>query len=439
MRHPDRIVQRGSRALSAMLSRIPTNRGRHSGDSPLTPARNPKNGGFTLVELLVATGILVLILVMTVQITNYATNLMQHTQAKVDSFQEARAGFESMTRKISQAMLNTYWDYADVNGNPRTTANASTFVPSSYLRQSELQFISGQAVGSTTYSTGLLSGVTFLKANPLAYTTHAVFFQAPLGYSSTTTSTATLANLVNECGYFIEFSNDTADRPNFLTTTSGTATIPLRYRFRLKELSVPTESNLIYNYTSGAISNPPNFPPDWIITPLSSALKRTIADNIIALIILPMRSPNDPTTVTTGTTALAQLAPHYAYDSRAWVTTSPTNPVVANADSSPLVRTTRNQLPPLVQVTMVAIDEPSAFRLAAVNGKVMPTFTNTALPGGLSSIFQTASSATGIANGQYGDEYLTDLASLQQALANLHITYRVFSTSISISQAKWSN
>jgi len=411
MRHPDRIVQQG-------------------GDSPLPLARHPGKSGFTLVELLVATGILVLILVMTVQITNYATNLMQHTQAKVDSFQEARAGFELMTRKISQAMLNTYWDYADVNGNPRTAANAPTFVPSSYLRQSELQFISGQSMSSTTQSTGLLSALASTRA-PLLYTTHSIFFQAPLGYSSTTTSTATLANLLNECGYFIEFSSDSVDRPNFLTTTSGTTTIPLRYRFRLKELSIPTESNEIYTYVSN------QFPPNWITDPLTLAapLKRTIADNIIALIILPMRSPNDP--ATSGTTA--QLAPHYAYDSRAWVTTSPTNPVVANADSSPLVGTTRNQLPPLVQVTMVAIDEPSALRLAAVNGKTMPTFTNTALTGGLSSIFQTASSATGIANGQYGDEYLTDLASLQQALANLHITYRVFSTSISISQAKWSN
>ena len=392
-----------------------------------------KAGGFTLVELLVATAILVLILVMTVQITNYASNLMVHTQAKVDSFQEARAGFESMTRKISQAMLNTYWDYADVNGNPRTTANSSAFVPSSYLRQSELHFITGQTMTSTTQSTGLFDSIYSTRVPPLLFTTHAIFFAAPLGYSSTTSS-ATLTNLLNECGYFVEFSSDSSDRPTFLSGTSGAAIIPLRYRFRLKELSVPTESSEFYTYDTTT------FPPNWITDPFGTAppLKRTIAENVIALIILPMRSPNDP--AISGTTSYAQLAPHYAYDSRAWITTSPTNPVVNNADSSPLVGITRNQLPPVVQITMVAIDEPSAARLASKNGTTMPTFTDSsALPAGLPSIFQTATTPSGISSGKYGDEYLTDLASLEKVLVNQHMTYRVFSTSVSISQAKWSN
>ncbi|MGB8355540.1 MAG: Verru_Chthon cassette protein C [Chthoniobacteraceae bacterium] len=390
-------------------------------------------GGFTLVELLVATAILVLILVMTVQITNYASNLMVHTQAKVDSFQEARAGFESMTRKISQAMLNTYWDYADVNGNPRTTANASTFVPSSYLRQSELQFITGQAMTSPTQQPGIFDSIYSTRSNSvLLFTTHAIFFQAPLGYSSTA-STATLTNLLNECGYFVEFSNDNTDRPTFLSGTSGATIIPLRYRFRLKELSVPTESSEFYT------SDFTTFPPLWFTDPFGASppLKRTIAENVIALIILPMRSPNDP--AISGTTSYAQLAPHYAYDSKAWAST-PSNPVAVNTDSSPLVPTMRNQLPPVVQVTMVAIDEPSAARLASKNGTTMPTFTDSnALPGGLSSIFQTVTTPSGISSGKYGDEYLTDLASLEKALVNQHMTYRVFSTSVSISQAKWSN
>src|SRR5579862_8212439 len=69
-------------------------------------------GGFTLIEMLVATFVLVIILGMTLQITNYANDLFLRTRKRIDTFQESRAGFEVMTRKVSQAMLNTYWDYA---------------------------------------------------------------------------------------------------------------------------------------------------------------------------------------------------------------------------------------------------------------------------------------------------------------------------------------
>ena len=63
--------------------------------------------------MLVATFVLVMILGMTLQIIKSANDLFLGTRKRIDTFQEARAGFEVMTRKISQAMLNTYWDYAN--------------------------------------------------------------------------------------------------------------------------------------------------------------------------------------------------------------------------------------------------------------------------------------------------------------------------------------
>ena len=73
----------------------------------------------------------------------------------------------------------------------------------------------------------------------------------------------------------------------------------------------------------------------------------------------------------------------------------------------------------------------------------MPALPNSTLPNGLydsstgaPKIFLQASS-----NPQSGlnDQYQADLANLEQALVNLHITYRVFSTTVTILQAKFSD
>jgi uncharacterized protein (TIGR02599 family) len=71
-----------------------------------------------------------------------------------------------------------------------------------------------------------------------------------------------------------------------------------------------------------------------------------LADNIIALIILPKLAPADRTG---STDYIKDLSPNYLYDS--WR--------ILAQDPSSISRSARfNQLPPIVQVTMIAIDEP---------------------------------------------------------------------------------
>ncbi len=79
-------------------------------------------------------------------------------------------------------------------------------------------------------------------------------------------------------------------------------------------------------------------PPNVAVT---QAPVRVLAENIIALIVLPELSPHDADAATN------PLAPQYRYDSRAGNITD----------------RTKHQLPPLLRVVMVAIDEPSAARL----------------------------------------------------------------------------
>ena len=126
-------------------------------------------------------------------------------------------------------------------------------------------------------------------------------------------------------------------------------------------------------------------------------------------------SPNDEQSlVAAGTIPNAplgtSLAPNYTYDS-----------TVANSNAA---LDTKNQLPPLIQVTMVAINEASAIRLAQGQGTTMPTFgLSTAA---FNNLFTNATQMS------------ADLATLEQALANQHIVYRVFSTNLAIKGAKWS-
>jgi len=49
-----------------------------------------------------------LLLLILVSMTNAIRNTWSHTTAAAEQFRDAREAFESITRKLSQATLNTY-------------------------------------------------------------------------------------------------------------------------------------------------------------------------------------------------------------------------------------------------------------------------------------------------------------------------------------------
>ena len=107
----------------------------------------PTSKAFTLVEVMVSTAIIGLIMLVLVAMTNQTSATWRSTTEKIEKFQEARDGFEAMTRRLAQATLNTNWDYLDANGNPRpttvNTTNYNSFIPVAYGRTSSLRIISG--------------------------------------------------------------------------------------------------------------------------------------------------------------------------------------------------------------------------------------------------------------------------------------------------------
>jgi uncharacterized protein (TIGR02599 family) len=345
------------------------------------PRRAPVGGGFTLVELLVSMAILVVLLLMLVSVTESTQRSWTYTTASIQQFRDAREAFESMTRRLSQATLNTYWDYDNANA------------PTRYIRQSELRFIAGNA--------SALTGSTNIP-------THAVFFQAPMGYV-VSGSFPNLNRLLNTWGYFVEFVDDSQVRPAFLTNQI----VPLRSRFRLMELMEPSDNLSLYKYTSGLDSGTPPKPSNqsyvghqWFGDPLASPSQpiRAMAENIVALILLPKLSLGDEAA---GGYTDTSLAPKYSYDSTDTTQSDP------NLDP-------KNQLPPVIQVTIVAVDEISykRYQQGLTRPSPDPLFNNAPF-----------SDAT---------QYAVDLANLQQNLQNNKLSFRVFSTNVNIGSAKWS-
>ena len=199
-----------------------------------------------------------------------------------------------------------------------------------------------------------------------------------------------------------------------------------------------------------------------------------MAENIIALIIQPRLSEVDETT--RGAKGWSMLAPEYTYDStllpQGANTTSGTNgtpPSLTKAPVNPgavVTSTTdvtdaagidpRNQLPPLITVTMVALDERSGQRLIDLTnpgasqqtdysqGLSDPSLGGLYGPGGNGALFTVSNTAASAAHptGQsvLGDAETpgTDMYTFTQRLVAKKLNYRIFSSNVTIRGAKWS-
>lgn len=368
---------------------------------------------FTLVELMIATAVVALIVMVLASIASKTAAMWRYTAGKVEQFREAREGFEAVTQRISQATLNTYWDYDNATA------------PTRYERRSELRFISGPA-------DRLLGKAATNRV------THATFFHAPLGIAvddptAYDPGAKGLESLLNTCGFFVEFGSDEKLRPPFLRSDSA----PLRWRFRLMEFTQPTEYLAIYNYTSGAITSvsglrpkAPNYATqNWFTRAISEpdAPIRVRAENIVAMILTPRLSKQDEAAYKKRTKDSSEtsspLAPEFFYDS------GPPSAAVKSRDPryrdgaiNPL-----NQLPPIMQVTMVAIDETSAQRLNLTADSVDALRISTKFQS-TAKLHEDLAATPGGMGG----------ASLEDRLIALGASYRVFSSNVPIRAAKWS-
>ena len=388
--------------------------------------------GFTLVEMLVAIVILSILVVVLFELTAGVGNVFKSSGGKISAYQNARAAFSTLSETLARATLNTYSDYVNVTGTTttfRNPTNATTFVPTQFMRASELHFLCGPTVDIPNASqTSAATGAATADANP----GDAVYFQAPLGVTTPAAAGSTpvpgadyrtLNRAINSVGFYVQYGKpDTSLVPSWL---SGIASVN-NYRFRLVEYVEPTENLQIYNSTSSG-----SYLLDWMKFAGPPPV-RVLAEDIVLLVLRPRLSPSDEAVVAgtsyNETTQFGSiLSPNYHYDSRAWQTGYPAGQRVnANSNALQLAKLMANQLPPIVDIAMVCVDSLSLARF--------PTTTNTPpaplkIPGGM------------LPGGMFTDssKLETDLATYATQLSANNIRFHIQRAAIEIQGAKWSN
>ena len=137
---------------------------------------------------------------------------------------------------------------------------------------------------------------------------------------------------------------------------------------------------------------------------------RVMAENVIGMIVLPKLPPEDRSSP-----QRLDLAPTYQYDT--WR--------ILRGDSGsldPVSGARDNNLPPIVQIIMIAIDSASAARLDAKLEEA---------PNWSEGLFARVDDE---------DALIEDMAKLEQALKDdpARINYRVFTTDVVLRGSKWS-
>lgn len=383
--------------------------------------------GFTLIELMVSVTFLVILMLVVSQVIGIVQRSWVRTNSRVSQFREARRAFDVISRNLSQATLNTYWK---TELTQVTTDKLGQGVKSSqeYQRTSELQFVCGP-------TSDVLSGATGQN-----FPGHAVFFQAPLGItklkpvvsatSTTETNTENMVNLLCGRGYFVEWGSDSSFRPTFLQKSPFNQTVPTRNRLRLMEYSPTAEMNSIYASVFRPITDKSNS-RQWYQNSKTGALAtevkdgketaqtryftRPVAENILALIISPQYENQNANGNPDST--VYNIAPSYLYDS------------VLKGDTSRYPSGTQHTLPPIIQVSMIALDERSAEMLSSEDNKTL----RESILQKVSKLFTTANKFNSDLEGtaeKPGD--------LRKTLLTSKINYRVFTTSISLAESRFS-
>lgn len=438
------------------------------------PFHYSSRGGFTLTEVLVSSALIVAVMGLMLTTIDQTRRTINSTTARVSQFQSARVAFDSMTRTLSQATLNSYWDM-DRSGDEQQN-------PLGFRRNSDMHFISGKA-----YQDKILMG-TDPEGKPRSaarFPGHAVFFQAPIGVTAeqeTSPGSGSyglkryrgMTNLLSACGFYVRWDED-ASIPDFMGANEKYA--PSRMRFRLMEVRQPAERLMLYadqNYTT-VRSDPTTkdakpgvgYPgaTDWLkvavgtkalptdfTVPMGekkiSNSSRSLAENIVALIILPKVPVQDRTSAD----RLDDLTTNFEYDSCPQVASdamrrefrkndpmaSLKNVTFEVSKVGPRALKQLHQLPPILQVTMVAIDESSAQKLQDYVGSTAepPEFT--------SGLFGQVTTQQAFLR-DLGDPANLNKNSLVYRLSNPkkdlptpRLTYRVFTTDVVLRGSKWS-
>lgn len=356
--------------------------------------------GFTLVELLVAMAVLSLILTLVVDIVSRTQNAIGQAKERAESFQEARAAFDTLTSTMSRASMDATWGY-----------HMGTNVNNSYFkRESDLHFVLGP-------NSNLLPDNQEVS--------QAIFFQAPLGFSGNVTnpnggdSVSDQLNYADEIlncwGYYISYGSDLEQRPDFLAQGSAVLINPERKRFRLMEFRLPAEQSKLYSMELSSADQQSS--RGWFLGPFQDGTtladhSTPVAENVLAMILIPHSITHASKTVG-DTTSEFTPEPDYSYNSRQFQWDA------ANAKA----KRTRHQLPGMIQAILIVSDEASYQR-----------FENS-----MSTPDAAAEDIRNVFRGKFQNyaQHEAEMLAVEAALNQRKLNYKVFSSAVAMRGAKW--
>jgi len=341
-----------------------------------------RRAGFTLVELLLAVGILGMILTILGSFVSGLTHTVQQGNVHLQRIGQAQRAVDILRRTLSAATLNPYYDYADKTGALRTGLEIqnSTWVPASYIRVSDLRFIVGPAAALTVKSP--YDGAKVLG--------HAAFFQVDAGFTNIAL-VGPLKGLLNTVGFYLEYGK----RSDFSPVVPGSTSEGKQ--FRLMMMIEPSESLSIYSLTSNR-----NYAGKaWYTTPLATKGNvHLLAENVLAFVLRPKQA------VAGSATSWSYFA--YPYDSS-----------LGSGTATQLA--TQHELPPLIEVTLVLLDSRAALQLEQISGGNSPDFL------GLSSLFSNPGDVS----------YTSSLNALSNSLNEKKIAYHIETMDVPMTGANW--
>ena len=335
-----------------------------------------RRSAFTLVEVLVSMVILAMMMLIITSVIGQAQRSWRAASSRVTQFREARQAFDTVTRNLRQATINSRREYfyAGMKSFPDDPLQA----PEGFRTTAELgiKFDRADAIvqggGGSTNMPG-----------------HAVVFQAPLGKTAQQIYDP-LNNLLCARGYFVMFGGDSGYVPRKLASR-----LQSKYRYRLMEYQPNTEDNTVYGASH----------TEWMTINYSAAQDfiHPVAENIVVMALGASFTPES-----SGSSKTPDLASkesnsfQYGYDSY----------------HEGGGQGTAYRLPHTVQVVMVAMDEESASRLAQQTGSSAPD--------------PVAASGASFTEPL---KLKQDLDKLTQYMQSKRINYRVFSSSVLIMAA----
>jgi uncharacterized protein (TIGR02599 family) len=338
--------------------------------------------------------------------------VVSRSQAQVEEFKEARQAFELMARRLSQATLNGYWGY--VYDNP----TAAVPQPLYYDRQSDLHYVQ--------------ENVKTLLPSVTGYG-HAVFFQALLGDVDPATTLGPqikdMHDLLNCWGYYVSYGSDLTRRPEFMKQGQGTVLNPERNRFRLMEFRQPPDDSILFSksFNIGSQTTSSGL-YRWFRGPYKSGGKTTenysvpLAENILAVVITPYIYVTTADSSGSSTTDMRKKQ-SYEYDTKLYQWRAGTGQDIISS---------KNQLPAMLELTLIATDEASYQRL---ENKYGVTGAATQVQGIFKGLLTNSTNFAPDPGNVQAKTYDVDV--IDQRVRALGINYKIFTTTVSLRASKW--